>query len=309
MRQKKIQTGAELLPDSETMERFVHSLLFRGLKTADTSISNRALSHWKKEGLLPQHADERKWVRLNLIEYVWLKMVEDLRHFGVSFTTIRRTKARLFNYSSLPDETLDTEENIKRSRQFVKDRLGYDDSKIDLGLNKMKQPNAEQLARAAHFNTALSNQIICALLLRRKTGIYIPFEGDPIFYWDSDAERLENDSRLEGPYVFLPTQHYLKNIWNSPVLEDKLTKLQLLNDDELMVLRAIRSNDFKEITIKPEKDPNKDQKINVTTITDGELTPEMQRQITNILGLKNYQSITLKKKSNSQIYFERKHTK
>lgn len=309
MSQKQVKIDPELLPEPEMLERFAEMLLFRGIKTTDTLISNRALSHWKKEGLLPLHAEERRWIRLNLTEYIWLKMVEDLRLIGVSFITIRMVKEHLFRQTASMKSHLDTTEKLTASRNLVHEKLGWDEDKIDNGLDMLQSEKVLNLAIKGHLLTQLSTLIMAAAFLNKKTGVYIPYDGIPLLYFDSDAERTNPNPRLEHPYIFLPVRHYLTKIWEAPSMEDKLTRLQLLNDDEMMVLRAVRYGDFKEIIIKPERDEDDKRKLKVTTITDGELTPEKQRQITEILGLKKYQSITLKKRSNTQIYFERKHTK
>lgn len=305
---KKLKRPDPIL-DPEKLTELTEGIIFRNLSAADTKIPSRVLSHWKKEGLLPSSNESRKWVRISLIEFVWLKIVQQLRAYGCSFETIRSLKSLLLRNKELTEGLVDTKENLQRSRMLITTTMRLSDDKIDDGIEKLKSKRANQFAQEVLARTLLTEMIYLIILVRNNPAIYIDSLNRPGIYSDDVVARKSQLELLNSPIIYLPIRHFLIDIIEDEHLEDRLPALQLLTDDELSVLRSMRRKDFKEIIIRPDDSINATGKYRVITVKEGSLTQEQQDQITEILGLKNYQSITLKKRGNSKIYFERNHLK
>lgn len=81
--------------DFTRVKEFVAFLKNRQFYLRDTGIDPRLYNQWKKFGLLGEiKTGERKWVTLNFGEYLWLKIIEDLRMFGLPLEDIKRIKER-----------------------------------------------------------------------------------------------------------------------------------------------------------------------------------------------------------------------
>src|SRR5688572_2547072 len=68
----------------------------RLISVKSAGISKRNFSHWKKEGLIKPLGAERSWNKLNLIEFLWLRIIQILREFGVPFSGVKALQDLLF---------------------------------------------------------------------------------------------------------------------------------------------------------------------------------------------------------------------
>jgi len=75
---------------------FVKNLHQRNFLLRDVGISSYLFNQWKNYGLIdiPLSAQGRKWVTLNFGEYLWLKIINDLRKLGCALEDIKRVKER-----------------------------------------------------------------------------------------------------------------------------------------------------------------------------------------------------------------------
>ena len=84
-----------------------------------TGVPARVYFYWKKSGLIESFgADESKkgWIKINLIEYLWIKVIVILRDYGVPFEKIKETKEIMFsNYFNIILN--DKDEYIRRLRE------------------------------------------------------------------------------------------------------------------------------------------------------------------------------------------------
>ncbi len=59
------------------------------------SISYRELNSWEKAGLLTVQREGREWRRFSIIDAIWVKLVKELRDFGVTWKQLKVTKESL----------------------------------------------------------------------------------------------------------------------------------------------------------------------------------------------------------------------
>ena len=65
----------------------------RNIKTDDATY--RQLNSWEKEGLLTTHREGREWRRFSIMDAVWVKLLKELREFGMSREQLKTTKQSL----------------------------------------------------------------------------------------------------------------------------------------------------------------------------------------------------------------------
>lgn len=81
----------------EVMEKFHKNIREKKFKVSDTDVKYRVINHWEEKGLLPDklRKDSEGWRRFSIVEFIWLKVIEQLRSFGVPIDTIKETKERI----------------------------------------------------------------------------------------------------------------------------------------------------------------------------------------------------------------------
>ena len=61
-----------------------------------SGIKKRNFYHWKEEGIIDWKSEsddeKRSWVRLNIYDFIWVKIVQAARDFGVPIEAIRKLK-------------------------------------------------------------------------------------------------------------------------------------------------------------------------------------------------------------------------
>jgi DNA-binding transcriptional MerR regulator len=68
-------------------------------------IPRSSLSRWQDEGLLDvNNEDNPKWRKFNLINLLWISIIEELRTFGFSLSNIKNVKEQLFASITLEDQ-------------------------------------------------------------------------------------------------------------------------------------------------------------------------------------------------------------
>lgn len=59
------------------------------------TISYRELNSWEKAGLLSVEREGREWRRFSIIDAIWVKLLKELREFGMSWKQLKVTKESL----------------------------------------------------------------------------------------------------------------------------------------------------------------------------------------------------------------------
>lgn len=68
-------------------------------------IPRSSISRWQDEGVLDvDEGGVQKWRKFNLIELLWLSVIEELRTFGFSISNIKNVKEQLFASITLEDQ-------------------------------------------------------------------------------------------------------------------------------------------------------------------------------------------------------------
>jgi len=59
----------------------------------DLGISYRRINSWQSERLIEDfREDDQKWRKFSFVDYIWIRIVDDLRNYGLSIPIIRRIK-------------------------------------------------------------------------------------------------------------------------------------------------------------------------------------------------------------------------
>jgi len=275
--------------DFTRVKEFVAFLKNRQFYLRDTGIDPRLYNQWKKFGLLGEiKTGERKWVTLNFGEYLWLKIIEDLRMFGLPLEDIKRIKERftvsfydamvevmpdekieelLVNitnaFPDIPDEERELFKQKFKDKQFVKEMMNG----IATGpsnIFEMAIFHMVVMEKEAALVIILTNHLpgvpepeirsdaISVPGKRKKTKRQSLIE----FFIDSEefnVMQVDHDS-LEivrhTPHIRIPLRVYIKEFIGEIKNERHLENSLILNHDELVLLRELRKNHVTEITVR-----------------------------------------------------------
>lgn len=272
---------------------------------SNTGISARNFFHWKKENLidLPEFS-KNDWVRLNIFQYAWLKIVEQLRFFGVSFKAIRSIKEFVFTDALDP-----VMENSAELIKMLESNKSLSSEQIEASkriINELKErgglPQEHKI-----IATTLGSEITSTLLRGTVASLIIVRKGenDLLANFTSFNSKCEIDALLPiYPNIQIPIKGIIEGFFEEPKNVEIMGKLGLISANEKKVLDALRDNSFKEIIIKRNNGTNK---IIIEAIKETDIINEQKiKEIKRILGLNEYSEITLKTRNDKHIYIKSK---
>jgi DNA-binding transcriptional MerR regulator len=273
-----------------------------------TGVPARTYFYWKKSGLIESFgADESKkgWTKINLIEYLWIKVIVILRDYGVPFEKIKETKEMLFsNY--LDNLITDKDDYIEFLRES-----NLSDEKINETIRTMDLVEEEINSSPEEFEIyqTLLGSLIMELLLKNDKG-YITLskeedEYDVGYFTIKTIAEFEKyvEPFFNKPCLFIPIRSIIEEFLDDSKAEKIAVSINLLDLKEMKVIDAIRKRDFKEITIK--LDNNKDT-IVIEVEKDGNILDQKAKEVRRILGLNEYSEVTLKYRNDKNLYFKSK---
>ncbi len=279
-----------------------------------TKISPRNFYHWKENGLidlsLENESGDRKWVRFNLIEYVWVSAIEVMRDFGLSYDIIKKVKKVLHtnHFQSMIDNREKNEKMFEQYLELNKEEL---EEFIELqryiaeeGLRMCKDNEISEFESTILFNIVTSILIHgkpSSILIYRKEG---EFHVEFIQYGINDPITKVGAHAKEYPHLEIPINSLISEFLKEPKSEKYAEVFGMINAKEMKVLDAIRKKDFIEINIKY----NKKDELIIETIKDGEINDEKATFIRKLLGLNKYEEISLTYRNDKKLYIKSRKT-
>ncbi len=270
----------------------------------DLGVTARVLAHWKENDLIPTTQDSVGWSKLNFCEYIWVKIIQDLRIFGVPFHVIKKVKEHLFGK---PDFIIDTR-SFKEILKLKTEASTYNnlEEMERIRLNEMiDEPEFFEGFKKFWSNFKRIDMIVSySIQFRKKVGILISKDGKIREWLALDYKSYELAySRSE---LFISISDFIFDFMNDETKEKFLLPLKLISQEELEVIRTIRRNDLKEIIIKfPIKSGRK--KMHIVTVKELQFSQEQKEDFFGIIGKKEYLNLRITTNSGGQLYIESTH--
>ncbi len=115
------------------LSEHLDGLFKKQFSISDSDIEHRTILHWEKENLIDKEITVGDgWRRYSFFDFVWLRVIKELRVFGTPISIIKKIRATLFEsaatqmFSEISDDDI---QNIKKKVEkapFEK-RNGFDD--------------------------------------------------------------------------------------------------------------------------------------------------------------------------------------
>ena len=272
-----------------------------------TGVSARTYLHWKSKGLIPDsqtNEGQREWVRLNLIDYVWIKIIQVMRDFGVPLETIKQTKELLFE--NILDVLVPDKEDylnfLRTESDLDPEKIQSISELIDLTGDAMENNPEEFDVHATIIGSMISDLLIKndrGSVIITKTGK----EFDVSFFSYKTLDDFKNLvlPLLESPHIQIPIRKLIEDFFDDPKSDKYVDSFELLNFKEKKVIDAIRKKDFKQIIIK--QDPA-EESIIIELERDGDILDQKAKDVKRLLGLNEYSEVTIKYRNDKHMYFK-----
>jgi len=238
----------------------------------DSGVAPRIYNYWKKMQIEPPEernipeGKSRLWVILNFGDYVWIKLLDDLRLLGYSTEHIKKIKDKLFaNYG------------YEQVKQLQKAKPDFVNKYINTIVNDNAPPEAKEAVRRLyadeqHFKKIEANifsqinlwnlLILVAIVNKHEEyGLRIFQDGDFILYQHSLFARNEvmghnneiMQSLFRETHIYISITNYILDFVSSEEKREYMPDLKIFTKEEEDLLRIFRSNEYKKITLHYDK--------------------------------------------------------
>ncbi|MFT3909360.1 MAG: MerR family transcriptional regulator [Ferruginibacter sp.] len=278
------------------------NLVERKFYIGEASISRKNLNHWEKEGLIPYNYKESGWRKFSLVEFAWLRIINELRNLGFSLEKIKVIKGQLFDI------------NIEEYKAFLLKALENFNGEIKNKEDVLKTFKREDIPKAtwdyifeegqiSNFSVLilqilLDNHNLC-LVIDEDNNCQFVVLGEYV----KEKKQLNQDilnSIINKSFVIINLRKIIHGFFsNEKINNDNDYIIGFLNKKEKEIIEKIREEDLKEVKIrfannKPvllelTKSINKDEAIN---------------KMTRLLKKGEYKDITIKTRDGKLLSYE-----
>lgn len=250
-------------------------------KYKETGVSHRNLNWWVTEKVLEKPKGEIN--RFTFTEFVWIKIVEQMRLFSVPLPYLAGLKEKLFatvQLRGLPTHKEQTKDYIEKlnlkpeEKQKLLTLLRSETSllKHDTGINKLQL-------------------LIVDSILNRKPLGFAFFSDGYYIVTDKSKENLYNPSDLAllntGLYINVSVSKILSEFLRTDLAFEVVPKINLLTYPENKLYEVIKTGEYESIVIH-----FKDRKIKALELRKN---ANVQKKIVDILSEGNFAEIIVKK--------------
>jgi DNA-binding transcriptional MerR regulator len=248
----------------------------------DVGVQYRTVLHWDQQGLLEHSREESEWRRYDYIQFVWIKIINELRTFGVPIPIIEKAKTEiltkinlkwLFELFSLNREQLDKLPNDESKSELLAylDSKGYESIDDNLSVSFLELMIVETLTSKVPVSLNIFSDGFILPLFESKLEVFEP----------SDVRKLTYET-----HVKISISNILNNFLSDTKDSFLIPQLQILADNERKLLEIIHSGEYETVNIN-----FKNKKMKSIELIKEQ---NVKRKIVDILQDSQYQDIVIK---------------
>lgn len=288
--EKKGAKNTDLITFSEFREFMFHNIVpLEDISDYRGAPISRMLPFWRKNELMP-FIQKGKHLKISFAELIWLRILDTLRQFSYPLQQTVKVCHYFFKDAydnDLPKRNMEYNQAMLSKKKQAGTLTEEDSLTLEHLENFLKDKVLLHILKTdINYLTGLVTECITS---REERGILIFQDGRVA---ESNGEILRTHGNysvdITEPHIYLSIPFYLKEFIESEQLSTIFLP-QVLNDDEKKVLREMKNRNVKQITIVLKGgDVEK-----ISSTKEGILTGQQAKQIKQILGLRNYEQITL----------------
>lgn len=260
------------------------------------------LPYLRKHALLPFFPKGKWQLKINFLQLIWLRIIDTLRQFN--YTVADMQKLCDYFFKDAHNHELPKSNFLYNIEQLKKKELAGTISMKEIKMLEFLQSGIEdeKLLYALKLEiNYLSNLVLQCIDDRADTGLLVFTNGrimefDAVGYGNHNNEYID----INEPHIHLSITHFLREFIKDEELNNFIMP-RLLNENEQTVLKALNNKTISELVIKKRKDGE----LRIDTTKKGQVTGEQAKAIRQILGLGNYEEISLSTRDKKTLSFVR----
>lgn len=275
----------------------------------EIGISNKNVLDWSRAGLFIDEKPAKGRRTYNMIEYVWIKLIEQLRSFGLSIDAIRNVKETLLMdngvkellssmvLDSYPKE-LEEDKAFMELKNYINSQISKEEISEMMTYFDSKEMRMTQTSIAGMIYSAFYDRLDFHLLVN-STGSLMISEAIP------DYTNSPFDYIMDTPYICIPLRTILSKFLTKEELKTQKEDEQInLSDSERSVIESLRKGNIISLLVKFDKE----EQISLIETEEHIDISKTQGKLVDYIMRNNYQEITYKTQ-NGQITHMRRKTK
>jgi DNA-binding transcriptional MerR regulator len=268
--------------DSTSLDKLVklyETITAERLSVRDTGINYRVINHWDEKGLIRFARNSKEGNRrFSFVDFIWIKVVNELREFGVGLPDIQKITADV--YEPLPIEAffenieknlniLDGYEGNEELIQFIKSGA-YKEAKLPFEFNFLQLLIAEAIATRKPISILLFKNCEWFAFFKERAHLYpeeliykMEFASHLTVSITDIVFRFITEDELE-PYFneihiftsgerqllgYIKDGHYKKVIVNLKAKDAELLEIKKGDSTKEQLLKIIRLQHYKEFIV------------------------------------------------------------
>lgn len=268
-----------------------HVVPLKDLKDYRGEMLSKTIPTWRKNELLP-FLPRGWWATISFAQLFWLRILDTLRKFGYPMEWMKSATEYFFKdayYDDLPRLNIKYKIDALKREKSILNGLPPEKEVLLSELEYTLTDEGLMYALKWEINY-LTNLIVNSVLEGKEAGILFFADGRVLEKSDNvHFSRRKPSPAPSEPHIYLSLRFFLKEF----VTDDTLSHLiipQVLNDQEKKILKAIHDKKLTEVKIVLTGGEVK----SITTTSHHTLSKEDAKGIKKVLGMKNYEHVTLK---------------
>ncbi len=272
----------------DTQNDFNKLLLEKKYPLSAIGISDKMAFDWTRAGLYLEEKKTKGRRKYNPIEYVWLRLVKDLREFGLSYDSIKNVKDFLLDslgyaafmsmvYDGQKDYMKEAGENFKSKQD---DKVGFIIDMLNQEQNLVNTPIGFFISMVVHSKANVS------LVIEKNGDTHVDFrsqDGSQIY----GVEDYHAAPRITYPLKYVVADFVAReDLTGHDLMEDVVE----LNDDEKKLLDLLREGGISSLTVRL----NDDNEITLIEREENLDLRESRARLCDLMARNSYQDITIK---------------
>ena len=218
------------------------------LSAKDTGVNYRVINHWDEKGIIRfTRATKDSNRKFSFIDFIWIKIVNELRSFGVKLPVIQKIASDI--YQPLPMRTVF--DNLSNNLDVLKDYEGSDKEGFINFLKSGEYKNAD--VDSLNLGFTYLHLLIAEAVTTRNSVSLIVFNDGEWFPYLRDSDYLYTDKLLYKKEFSSQVRVNITELIFQFILDDYLIEycngLHLFTPQEIKLLYYIKEGDYKKIMV------------------------------------------------------------
>ena len=258
------------------------------------------IKNWERFDLLSEYdkSDKGNWNKISYSEYVWLKIVEQLKDFGSSNEDILLLKKYLVSKFKVKDYILlfdQLKKTIGEKDFEVYSQLYNDLNKVDSNQNLNFN-----ILDILIVNIIYTGEQLSLFIRKDDSHYFLPFSETMLKEYSNSSVSSLVDDFLNFPFYNIPISSYVSNFLSNKNDVKHNSFTMILTEQESKLLKIIRKNFQKIKQLKVKYKTGNIELIEVTTIKKVAL----ESKIINHIKKADYKKITIDIANGNIVNFE-----